>query len=169
MHCRRLKSKQIKSLIEVIEITFSFHFLFFARFGEKKSCKESLIKSIEVDRDTFELKLTNPDGAMIDNADLSAGERQILAYAVLWGLSKASGRPLPNLIDTPMGRLDKTHKMNIALNYFHQASHQVIILSTDSEIYGEFLDSMQPGIGHMYSLEFDENTKSTKVIEGYFR
>lgn len=131
--------------------------------------KESLIKSIEVDRDTFELKLTNPDGAMIDNADLSAGERQILAYAVLWGLSKASGRPLPNLIDTPMGRLDKTHKMNIALNYFHQASHQVIILSTDSEIYGEFLDSMQPGIGHMYSLEFDENTKSTKVIEGYFR
>jgi DNA sulfur modification protein DndD len=130
--------------------------------------KVSLIRSIRINSPSLDLTLTNPDGKIIESDHLSHGERQILAYAVLWGLSKASGRPLPTVIDTPMGRLDEKHRMNLAQNYFHQASHQVVILSTDTEIQGKFLDAMKPGIGKMYSLEFDENTKSTQVIEGYF-
>ena len=130
--------------------------------------KVSLIQSIHINSPSLELTITNPDGNIIESDHLSHGERQILAYAVLWGLSKASGRPLPTVIDTPMGRLDEKHRMNLAENYFHQASHQVVILSTDTEIYGKFLDAMKPGVGKMYSLEFDEKTKSTQVIEGYF-
>jgi DNA sulfur modification protein DndD len=130
--------------------------------------KVSLIQSIRITSPTLELTLTNPDGNVIESDHLSHGERQILAYAVLWGLSKASGRPLPTVIDTPMGRLDEKHRMNLAENYFHQASHQVVILSTDTEIHGKFLDAMKPGIGKMYSLEFNEKTKSTQVTEGYF-
>ena len=130
--------------------------------------KVSLIQSIRINSPSLELTLTNPDGNVIESDHLSHGERQILAYAVLWGLSKASGRPLPTVIDTPMGRLDEKHRMNLAENYFHQASHQVVILSTDTEIHGKFLDAMKPGIGKMYSLEFNEKTKSTQVIEGYF-
>jgi DNA sulfur modification protein DndD len=130
--------------------------------------KVSLIQSIRINSPSLELTLTNPDGNIIESDHLSHGERQILAYAVLWGLSKASGRPLPTVIDTPMGRLDEKHRMNLAENYFHQASHQVVILSTDTEIYGKYLDAMKPGVGKMYSLEFDEKTKSTQVIEGYF-
>jgi DNA sulfur modification protein DndD len=130
--------------------------------------KVSLIQSIRINSPSLELTLTNPDGNVIESDHLSHGERQILAYAVLWGLSKASGRPLPTVIDTPMGRLDEKHRMNLAENYFHQASHQVVILSTDTEIHGKFLDAMKLGIGKMYSLEFNEKTKSTQVTEGYF-
>lgn len=130
--------------------------------------KVSLIQSIRISSPSLELTLTNPDGNVIESDHLSHGERQILAYAVLWGLSKASGRPLPTVIDTPMGRLDEKHRMNLAENYFHQASHQVVILSTDTEIFGKFLDAMKPGVGEMYSLEFDEKSKSTHVIKGYF-
>ena len=130
--------------------------------------KVSLIQSIRINSPSLELTLTNPDGNVIESDHLSHGERQILAYAVLWGLSKSSGRPLPTVIDTPMGRLDEKHRMNLAENYFHQASHQVVILSTDTEIHGKFLDAMKPGIGKMYSLEFNEKTKSTQVTEGYF-
>ena len=130
--------------------------------------KVSLIQSIRINSPSLELTLTSPDGNVIESDHLSHGERQILAYAVLWGLSKASGRPLPTVIDTPMGRLDEKHRMNLAENYFHQASHQVVILSTDTEIHGKFLDAMKPGIGKMYSLEFNEKTKSTQVTEGYF-
>ena len=130
--------------------------------------KVSLIQSIRINSPSLELMLTSPDGNVIESDHLSHGERQILAYAVLWGLSKASGRPLPTVIDTPMGRLDEKHRMNLAENYFHQASHQVVILSTDTEIHGKFLDAMKPGIGKMYSLEFNEKTKSTQVTEGYF-
>lgn len=130
--------------------------------------KVSLIQSIRINSPSLDLTLTNPDGNIIESDHLSHGERQILAYAVLWGLSKASGRPLPTVIDTPMGRLDETHRMNLSENYFHQASHQVVILSTDSEIHGKFLEAMKPGVGRMYSLKFNEETKSTQVIEGYF-
>lgn len=130
--------------------------------------KESLIKSIVINHATLDLILTKPDGDLIEFDQLSSGERQILAYAVLWGLSKVSGRPLPTVIDTPMGRLDEKHRMNLAENYFHQASHQVIILSTDTEIYGKYLEAMRPGVGNMYSLEFNEKTRSTQVLEGYF-
>jgi DNA sulfur modification protein DndD len=130
--------------------------------------KVSLIQSIRINSPSLELTLTSPDGNVIESDHLSHGERQILAYAVLWGLSKASGRPLPTVIDTPMGRLDEKHRMNLAENYFHQASHQVVILSTDTEIHGKFLDAMKPGVGKMYSLEFNEKTKSTQVTEGYF-
>lgn len=130
--------------------------------------KESLIKSIGIDHVTLELILTKPDGDQIEFDQLSSGERQILAYAVLWGLSKVSGRPLPTVIDTPMGRLDEKHRMNLAENYFHQASHQVIILSTDTEIFGKYLEAMRHGVGNMYSLQFNEKTRSTQVLEGYF-
>jgi DNA sulfur modification protein DndD len=130
--------------------------------------KVSLIQSIRINSPSLELTLTSPDGNVIESDHLSHGERQILAYAVLWGLSKASGRPLPTVIDTPMGRLDEKHRMKLAENYFHQASHQVVILSTDTEIHGKFLDAMKPGIGKMYSLEFNEKSKSTQVTEGYF-
>ncbi len=130
--------------------------------------KVSLIQSIRINSPSLDLTLTNPDGNIIESDHLSHGERQILAYAVLWGLSKASGRPLPTVIDTPMGRLDEKHRMNLAENYFHQASHQVVILSTDTEIFGKFLEAMKPGVGKMYSLKFNEETKSTQVIEGYF-
>jgi DNA sulfur modification protein DndD len=130
--------------------------------------KLSLIKWIQIDPHSLELILTDPDGNIIEVEDLSHGERQIMAYAVLWGLSKASGRPIPTVIDTPMGRLDETHRMNLAENYFHQASHQVVILSTNTEIYGKLLEAIKPSIGKMYSLVFDDRTKSTKVIKGYF-
>jgi DNA sulfur modification protein DndD len=130
--------------------------------------KESLIKSIGIDHATLELVLTKPDGGLIEFDQLSSGERQILAYAVLWGLSKVSGRPLPTVIDTPMGRLDEKHRMNLAENYFHQASHQVIILSTDTEIFGKYLEAMRHGVGNMYSLQFNEQTRSTQILEGYF-
>jgi DNA sulfur modification protein DndD len=52
----------------------------------------------------------------------------------LRGLAKASGRPLPTIIDTPLGRLDSTRRRHLLERYFPVASHQVILLSTDEEI-----------------------------------
>ena len=38
------------------------------------------------------------------------------------------------MIDTPLGRMDHTHRRNLVERYFPQASHQVILLSTDAEV-----------------------------------
>ena len=73
-------------------------------------------------------------GAGAAKERLSEGEKQIFAISVLWGLARASDRPLPAVIDTPMARLDATHRRNLVERYFPNASHQVVIFSTDTEV-----------------------------------
>src|SRR5689334_6497887 len=99
---------------------------------------------------------------------LSAGERQLLAVSMLWGLARASGRPIPTIIDTPLGRLDNSHRTHLVERYFPFASHQVILLSTDEEIDRAFFERLKPQIGRTYRLKFSEATNSTVIESGYF-
>jgi DNA sulfur modification protein DndD len=91
-----------------------------------------------------------------------------LATSILWGLAKASGRPLPTIIDTPLGRLDSSHRRHLLERYFPVASHQVILLSTDKEIDETSLKHLQPFVGREYQLMFNESSRSTEIIKGYF-
>src|SRR5262249_17771041 len=92
--------------------------------------KRHLVKKIRIDPETFGIELTGGDGKPLSTERLSQGERQLLATSLLWGLAKASGRPLPTVIDTPLGRLDSSHRHHMLNRYFPFASHQVILLST---------------------------------------
>ena len=107
-------------------------------------------------------------GKVVRPDRLSAGERQLLAVSLLWGLAKASRRALPAVIDTPLGRLDSTHRRHLVKRYFPFASHQVLLLSTDEEIRGEYLDESRPSVGRSYLLQYDETAHSTEIVEGYF-
>ena len=130
--------------------------------------KQTLISSVKIDSRTFAVELRGGDGDVLKPDRLSAGERQLLAVSLLWGLAKASRRPLPAIIDTPLGRLDSSHRRNLVERYFPYASHQVLLLSTDEEIRGEYLDAIRPSVGHSYLLEFDEARRSSIVKRGYF-
>ena len=122
----------------------------------------------KIDPDTFVLRLFNSDGSFLDKHRLSAGEKQVYAISVLQALAKVSGRKLPIIIDTPLGRLDSIHRLNLAKNYFPYASQQVIILSTDTEIDNKFYRLLSGDISHAYRLIYDPLTESTSVREGYF-
>jgi DNA sulfur modification protein DndD len=99
---------------------------------------------------------------------LSEGEKQIFAISVLWGLSRASAHPLPAIIDTPMARLDAAHRSNLVERYFPYASHQVLILSTDTEVDRQYYQALEPHIARAYHLRYDEESRSTHGEEGYF-
>jgi DNA sulfur modification protein DndD len=129
--------------------------------------KRLLVGEIKIDPATFELSLRGGDGLSVNAERLSAGERQLLAVAILWGLAKASGRPLPTVIDTPLGRLDSEHRSHLVTEYFPRASHQVVLLSTDEEITGKYLDALRPAVGRSYRLQFDETAGRTVVYDGY--
>lgn len=130
--------------------------------------KQSLIQSLSIDPRTFRIELMGPGGHRVEPDRLSAGERQLLAVSLLWGLARASGRPLPAVIDTPLGRLDSTHRSHLVERYFPFASHQVLLLSTDEEIDNEQFDRLKPWVGRSYRLEFDDRRGATQVQPGYF-
>lgn len=130
--------------------------------------KQSLVTSIAIDPDTHTVELTGRDGVPLPALQLSAGERQLLAIALLWGLARASGQPLPVMIDTPLGRLDSSHRGYLLDRYFPCASHQVILLSTDTEIDEDAYRRLRPSVGRSYRLEFDQAASATTVQPGYF-
>lgn len=130
--------------------------------------KQNLVADLRLDPTTFALLLYDRSGEEVSTERLSAGERQLLAVALLWGLARVSGRDLPTVIDTPLGRLDSTHRRLLVERYFPEASHQVILLSTDEEIDQQLLASLEPRVGRRYELRHDDGLGVTSIADGYF-
>jgi DNA sulfur modification protein DndD len=143
---------------------------------EVKNCflyllhKSDLVHRIAIDSKTFGLSLYDYHGKPVPKHRLSAGEKQLLAIAFLWGLAKVSGRRLPIAIDTPLGRLDSSHRNNLVERYFPSASHQVILLSTDTEIAKKEYQTLQEteAIAREYLLQYNSKKRETTIKPGYF-
>lgn len=132
------------------------------------SRKKGWLGGVRVDPKTFEVTLLDRDGRPLPKERLAAGEKQIYAVALLWALAQASGRSLPFIIDTPLGRLDSHHRRSLVGSFFPFASEQVIIFSTDTEIDRPYLDALAPHISRSYHLSHDEGLGLTRTSEGYF-
>jgi DNA sulfur modification protein DndD len=131
--------------------------------------KTNLVKNLTINPVTFEAILTGRDGKTLPFDRLSAGEKQLLATSLLWGLARASGRPIPTIIDTPLGRLDSSHRRHLIERYFPNASHQVLLLSTDEEIIGPYYAALKPFITRSYLLTHSEETGQSNIEPGYFK
>ena len=155
----RLTLKKLNKL--EVEVTECFRYLLH---------KSNLVHKVVVDRDSFRISLYDPQGQFLPKQRLSAGEKQLLAIAFLWGLARVSGRNLPVAIDTPLGRLDSSHRHNLVERYFPTASHQVILLSTDTEIGKQEVAALreQEAISQEYLLKYNPVTRQTSVEQGYF-
>ena len=130
--------------------------------------KKKLITAIIIDKETLEMRVATGDNEDLPIERLSAGERQLLATAAIWGLSTVAGRSIPLVVDTPLGRLDGDHRINLATNYFPNAAGQVIILSTDSEFTPDLYEQMRHAVGREYTLRFREENESSEIVPGYF-
>ncbi|ONK12582.1 DNA sulfur modification protein DndD [Streptomyces sp. MP131-18] len=130
--------------------------------------KNGLVKNLNIDTQKFQFTLVGADGEPLDPGRLSAGERQLLAISLLWGLARVAGNRLPSVIDTPLGRLDSGHREHLVDRYFPKASHQVLLLSTDEEIDEELLQRLEPSIARTYTLVHDDATFTTSVEPGYW-
>jgi DNA sulfur modification protein DndD len=130
--------------------------------------KEAIITSIHIDPITLDITLKDYKGGTLLKEQLSAGEKQMFAISILWGLALSSGYKLPVIIDTPMARLDSAHRSNFINKYLPNASSQVIVLSTDEEVYGRYLDEVRPYVNAYYTLVYDEEEKCSSIVPGYF-
>lgn len=130
------------------------------------SRKADLVAQMSIDPTTFEVTLRDRSGDVVPKASLSAGEKQLYAVSLLWALARVSGRPLPMIVDTPLGRLDSVHRQRLLERYFPHASHQVIVLSTDTEVDRQYFDLLRPHTSH--SLHLVHRAGHTEVTTGYF-
>ena len=155
---RRIKAQRT---IEDLEFEFATAFQGLAR-------KDDLVANARIDPLHFTVKLLNREGRELRKAQLSAGEKQIYAIAMLDALARTSGRRLPVVIDTPLGRLDSQHRSNLVTSYFPWASHQVILLSTDVEVDESFYRTLSPSVSHAFEIRYDNAEQASSLHEGYF-
>ena len=126
------------------------------------------ISDIRIDEKTYEISIIDREGNIIKKSGLSAGQKEIFAISLLWGLAKTSEVDLPIIIDTPLSRLDTVHRENIVQQYFTNAGHQVIILSTNTEITTEYYDMLKPYLVGSQLIKYDNITGVTSIQSGYF-
>tara|TARA_R110001583_G_scaffold165594_1_gene318321 strand:+ start:5525 stop:7489 length:1965 start_codon:yes stop_codon:yes gene_type:complete len=151
----------IRENIELLESKITEKFIALSR-------KDNLISGVKICPDSFSLSLLSSASAALTPSRLSAGERQLLAIAILWGLAEASGKELPTVIDTPLGRLDGQHRTRLIENYFPYAAKQVLLLSTDEEIAGDYYKKLKPVVNREYHISFDEQANTSTISQGYF-
>lgn len=141
----------------------------FSRVYKRLARKDELKLRAIINTSTFNVDLQDENGKVVDRNLLSAGEKQIYAVTMLEALGNVSGKLLPVIIDTPLGRLDSHHRDKLVENYIPDASHQVIILSTDTEIderyYRYYLSDC---ISKTYEISYSSISQSSVIKNGYF-
>lgn len=130
--------------------------------------KKNLVDCIKMNPETLDLQYLSADGEEIAKKRLSAGEKQLMVISLLWSLAICSKKKLPVIIDTPLSRLDSSHRQALIKTYFPKASDQTIILSTDSEIDATYYALLKKSIGDEFTLKYNDKTKNTTIEVGYF-
>lgn len=130
--------------------------------------KHQYISSLRIDSSTFEVTLYDREREHVAKETLSAGEKEILLLSLIWAMFKCSGRRVPFIFDTLLGRLDQTHKHNILVDFIPACGEQVLILSTNSEVDEKHYSLLKNFVSHGYLLEFDTELRKVNVSHQYF-
>lgn len=149
---RQSLEKQVVHLGEEIKAHFT-----------KMLQKKDYIRSVLIDSNTFDLSLIGKDGDTIPSHLLSAGERQLLLLAIIKSFLSVSGRELPLVLDTLMGRLDLKHREAIINRFLMSSDLQTIVLATDSEFSRDEIISLNNVVSKVYHIDYNENSGVTEV------
>lgn len=132
---------------------------FFRRITNKEAGYDSMLIA-----DDFTFGLRAADGTSPNMDQISAGEKQVVAFSFIMGLNQYARAHAPLMIDTPMGRLDTVHRRNLA-TALAQLPQQVFLFVTDTdlgfgvgEIFHEHLDAE-------FEIDHDQRTLSSRIRE----
>lgn len=130
--------------------------------------RDDYLSRVEITNDG-QVMLLAPNGRNLREFDLSAGEKQIFTQALFWAIAHVSGRVFPLVIDTPLGRLDQEHRLNV-LRHLIQRDGQVVLISTNTEVVGPYLDAIRPYVIKACRIENSTNgdVGLSWPVEGYF-
>ena len=101
--------------------------------------------------ETYGMEIISNTGDVVPSR--SAGAEQIVALSLIDGLNRTGKAAGPVIMDTPFGRLDKTHRSNI-LNYLPQSARQLVVFvhSGELERNDETMMSIKSRVGAEYQI-----------------
>lgn len=158
---RRFREIQLKKKLQQVQFESS-------NMLKRILRKHNYVSSIHINPETYDVLLLDSNKETIEKATLSAGEKQILLLSIIWAIFKCSGRKVPFIFDTLLGRLDKTHKAAVIKEFIPNSGKQSIILSTDTEIDEAHYNILRKYVAKEYMLIFNVERKETNVINQYF-
>ena len=131
--------------------------------------KGQRVDRIEIDKEC-NVRMLSKTGRDVREVLPSAGEKQIFTQALISAVVQVSERVFPMIVDTPMGRLDEEHRKNV-LKHLAKNNGQVILLSTDSEVVGDYLDVIQSRVLKTYVIQHEQDVEfgQSWAVEGYFK
>ncbi|WP_298496993.1 MULTISPECIES: hypothetical protein [Helicobacter] len=119
------------------------------------------IKELSISED-FEITLKDENDELIIVENQSSGQKQILAIAIFWALSKLSNSHLPLIIDTPLARIDGENRARIIQNYYVSDS-QVIILPHSGEMGEKEYEYAKPYLAELYKISNEADRKHANI------
>ncbi|NCT68897.1 MAG: hypothetical protein GXC76_14825 [Rhodanobacteraceae bacterium] len=123
---------------------------------------------VEIDEEGA-VALLSRKGDDLRQYDLSAGEKQIFTQALFSAVAAVSGRDFPLVVDTPLGRLDEQHRLNV-LKHLASRQGQVILISTNTEVVDQYLGALRSKVSKAYIIRNDTSSGIGRSWpeEGYF-
>lgn len=122
-----------------------------------------LVKSVRLD-EQFGMTYVDEFGEPVARYSLSAGMRQLAAMSMLWALKDEAKRPLPVIIDTPLGRIDRENRDILMSDYFPEAGMPLVVLPTNSEMTEDDLAGLAGRIARRYEIR-NEGSVSARIHE----
>ncbi|PLY14205.1 MAG: hypothetical protein C0628_04435 [Sulfurimonas sp.] len=149
----KIKIKEDKK--EILENTINAKFNLLKKEGYEADC-------IKLDSD-FNINVYDKQSLPMDILSSSSGQKQIIATALIWGISEYISEEIPMIIDTPLGRLDEKNQSLVLNQFYPNASKQVIVLPTPSELRHDGFKHLQSQISQIFELS--NQGSSTSIQE----
>jgi len=128
--------------------------------------KQHLVAAVEIDPMTYETNLFGRGGRKVHLP--SAGEHQLAAMAFAAAILDCSDSSLPMFIDTPLARLDASHRENVVSRFWPGVGRQVFVLSTDEEVRGDLLERLRPHVVETFVISHDDAPSESKILSGTY-
>lgn len=132
--------------------------------------KNNLVKNVIVDitgnGDDVDINLYDFDNRKIDKGNLSMGERQMFASALLGALVEETEIEFPVFIDSPMQKFDASHTRNVLTKFYPKVSKQVVLFPLlMKEMTETEYKMISPLVGKAYLIENSDNGSSFTEVK----
>jgi DNA sulfur modification protein DndD len=109
--------------------------------------------SVSFDQDAQPL-LTLANSEPVYVTTLSGAQKRAFGLAFTLAIAEVSGQEAPIVIDTPVGSMDSEFRRRILKYLAKSAPGQLLFLSHDEEIYGEYANELEPYVSKKFYVTF---------------